>query len=97
MVLDNYLWGFVSVSTHIHYSILWGFLLAVAFIGITSEPVFARLTNKMNNRVLGAAGRLRTYILAWRTVSFGDVSGTSGTSSAERTGKVPCHRMWSVS
>ena len=71
LILDNYLWGFVPESTLIHNSILWGFLLAVAFIGITSEPVFARLTKKMNNRhVLGAAGRLRTYILAWGNVSF---------------------------
>jgi hypothetical protein len=71
LVIDFYLWGLGPDPILIRKSILWGVLLAMAFIGITSEPVFARLTsNTQNCHILGVAGRVRTFILAWGTVSY---------------------------
>ena len=71
LVIDFYLWGLGPDPILIRKSILWGALLAMAFIGITCEPVFARLTSNTQNRhILGVAGRVRTFILAWGTVSY---------------------------
>lgn len=71
MLLDYYFWGFTIEDIHIHYSKLWGSIFAVLCIAIASEPLFARITSKVKNRhILGLLGRLRTYILAWGTVSF---------------------------
>jgi hypothetical protein len=52
-------------------SLLWSFVMSVAIGAITSEPIIGLIDNHIeNNVILALLGRLRTYILAWGTVSF---------------------------
>jgi len=89
MLLDHYFWGFTLEPKDVWHSKLWGFIFAIICFAITCEPAFGRLDRLVSNRhVLGLLGRLRTWILAWGTVSFWRVAWyvwdefLGGTSSA---------------
>ena len=71
LVLDNYLWGFTLSNRDINVSLGWGTIVFFICIGITSEPIVAFVDKKITSKkLLYALGCLRTWILAWGTVSF---------------------------
>jgi len=71
LLFDHYFWGFTTDSQDIHFSKLWGTIFFLICILVTSEPAIAILDRKIRNQcILGMFGRLRTYILAWGTVSY---------------------------
>ncbi|KAL9179125.1 hypothetical protein ACHAXT_000167 [Thalassiosira profunda] len=91
LLCDHYFWGFSPDSQDLYNSKLWGAIFTAVCIVITSEPIVALVDSKIKNKtMLGLLGRLRTYILAWGTVSFWRVvwyvwdeffGGTSTTSA----------------
>lgn len=72
LVLDNYLWGFTASVRDVRLSIVWSMILFGICIWLTSEPVVGRVDRTLgqNKVLLRLLGRLRTYVLAWGTVSL---------------------------
>jgi hypothetical protein len=72
LLLDNYFWGFTDSYHQVRLSIVWSMLLFILCIWLTSEPVVGMADRRLGNNkfLLGLLGRIRTYVLAWGTVSF---------------------------
>jgi Fuseless len=68
LVLDFYLWQFSPEVSQVWVSVGWSSLVAVIFLFLTSETVFANI--RVEHYWLGTLGRLRTYIQAWGIVNF---------------------------
>lgn len=68
LLLDEYFWG-VTDEHELKVSLGWGTLFSFVCFVLTSEPVisFIQIDHKLG---AGVIGRVRTYILAWGTVSF---------------------------
>jgi hypothetical protein len=71
MNADYWFWGLTDSDDDVNMSLLWTFVLAVLAGFVTSEPVFGSVDSRIESHlVLCMLGRLRTYIMAWGTVSF---------------------------
>lgn len=72
MVLDYYFWGFTDSDHDVQLSMLWSIIMFGLCIWLTSEPIVGILDRKFrpNMFLLGMLSRLRTYVVAWGTVSF---------------------------
>mmetsp|Transcript_25615 Transcript_25615/g.55459 ORF Transcript_25615/g.55459 Transcript_25615/m.55459 type:complete len:560 (+) Transcript_25615:199-1878(+) len=83
LVLDNYLWGFTTDRQDVNVSLGWGILLSAVCVGLTSEPFVCLIDRRFDldtdssssstnttRRILWALGSLRTWVLAWGTVSY---------------------------
>jgi len=69
LVMDFYLWKFSPEKADVWTSIGWSALMAIGFMLVASETVFAFITTE-NTLVLALLGRLRTYVLAWGVVNY---------------------------
>mmetsp|Transcript_10183 Transcript_10183/g.19073 ORF Transcript_10183/g.19073 Transcript_10183/m.19073 type:complete len:493 (+) Transcript_10183:324-1802(+) len=70
-LLDILLWGFTTERDDLHWSLVWGAILALVTLFLGSNDAFYLLP-KMNNKtcLTQIIGRLKTVILALATVSF---------------------------
>jgi hypothetical protein len=71
LVLDYHFWGLTTDPHDVHVSLAWGTLMFFFCLWITNEPIFSYLNRRIvNPAIQGLISRLRTWILAWGTVSF---------------------------
>lgn len=74
--MDEYLWGFTDSVDDVRHSILWSYLVGLAFLFLGSDDVVTRIpTETPSYPTLGkimnfVAGRLRTLVLAVGAVNF---------------------------
>lgn len=74
--MDEYLWGFTDSLDDVRMSILWSYLLGLAFLFLGSEDVVVHIpTESPSYPTLGkamnfVAGRFRTLVLAVGAVNF---------------------------
>jgi Fuseless len=72
LLLDHYFWGFTESKRDVRLSLIGCMLMFIMCIWLTSEPVVGMIDRKLGKYklLLGLLGRIRTYVLAWGTVSF---------------------------
>jgi len=75
-LMDEYLWGFTDSVDDVRMSILWSYLLGLAFLLLGSEDVVMHIPAELPSsptmgRIINfVAGRLRTLVLAVGAVNF---------------------------
>jgi hypothetical protein len=68
---DYWFWGLTEFDDDVNMSLLWSFVFSVLVCVITSEPAVGVVDKCFaNDIIICLLGRLRTYIMAWGTVSF---------------------------